>query len=75
MSALTPAHQLFGTPVHEHRLCREQVSLIHVNSLLTIPSPPTQSPAAVAFARYPLAQPLSLSGLDFTRGVQARREY
>jgi hypothetical protein len=69
MSALTPAHRLFGTAVHEHRLCREQVSLIYVNSLPTIPSPPTQSPAAVAFARYPLARQLSLSGPDFARGV------
>jgi hypothetical protein len=59
--------------VHEHRPFCQQVSLIHVNSLPTIPSPTTLRLVVVAFARYPSAQPLSFSGLDFARGVQAHR--
>ena len=40
MEALTPVRPALR-PLHEHRLCGEQVSLIHASDLLIIPSPTT----------------------------------
>ena len=51
----------------------EQVSLIHVNSLPHHSVSTHLTPAVVAFSRYPSAQQLSFSGLDFAIGMQARR--
>ena len=40
---------------HEHRLCTEQVSLLHAPELPIPPSPNTPQSLDIAFARYPLA--------------------
>jgi hypothetical protein len=40
---------------HEHRLCPEQVSLLHAPELPIPPSPTTGQPLHIALARYPLA--------------------
>ena len=44
---------------HEHRLCPEQVSLLHAPELPIPPSPTTRQPLDVAFARYPSAHRVS----------------
>ena len=44
---------------HEHRLCPEQVSLLHAPELPIPPSPTTRQSPVVAFARYPSARRVS----------------
>jgi len=44
---------------HEHRLCPEQVSLLHAPELPIPPSPTTPQSLEVALARYPLAPQVS----------------
>ena len=44
---------------HEHRLCSEQVSLLHAPELPIPPSPITRQPFVVALVRYPLALRIS----------------
>ena len=44
---------------HEHRLCAEQVSLLHAPELPIPPSPNTHQSLDIAFARYPSAHRVS----------------
>ena len=43
----------------EHRLCSEQVSLLHASELSIPPSPTTHQPLVVALTRYPSARRVS----------------
>jgi hypothetical protein len=54
-----PAGSSVAWTQHEHRLCPEQVSLLHATDHPIPPSPTTPLPPDVAFARYPSARQVS----------------
>jgi hypothetical protein len=54
-----PAGSSVAWRQHEHRLCPEQVSLLHAPELPIPPSPTTGQPLHIALARYPSARRVS----------------
>ena len=73
MEALTPVRPALRS-LHEHRLFGEQVSLIHVSDLPTIPSPTTPRPSTPLSHATPHRRRVpACAGLGFTIFQQARR--